>query len=188
MISRDQALEMLKQNLKEENLVRHSLSTEAVLKNLARELGRDEEVWGLTGLLHDLDYSLTADNPSQHGIESSAMLTGQLPEEALQAIKVHAAEMNRSGHPESELDFGLRCGETVTGLIMAAGLVRPNGLDGMKPKSLKKKIKDKAFAASVNREIIQEHEKLGLDLTSFLALSIAAMQSISREIGFAQSP
>jgi len=186
MITRQEAMELLKSNVPEENLIKHSLSTEAVMREIAASLDKDREVWGLTGLLHDLDYSLTANDHSQHGVKSSEMLQGSLPDEALRAIRIHATEMNGSGTPETELDFALRCAETVTGLIMAAGLIRPNGLEGMKPKSLKKKIKDKAFAASVNREIIKEHEKLGLDLDSFLLLSIAAMQSISREIGFHQ--
>ncbi len=186
MITRQEAIELIRDNLSEENLIRHSLSTEAVLREMASRLGKDQEVWGLTGLLHDLDYSITTKDYSQHGLKSSAMLQGRLPDESLRAIRIHATEMNASGKPETELDFALRCGETVTGLIMAAGLIRPGGLEGMKPKSLKKKIKDKAFAASVNRETIKEHEKLGLDLDAFLALSIAAMQSISGEIGFNQ--
>jgi uncharacterized protein len=186
MITRQEALELLKSNLPENNLIKHSLSTEAVLREIAEKLNKDQEVWGLTGLLHDLDYSLTVGEHSLHGLKSSEMLQGRLPDEALRAIRVHAAEMNNSGTPETELDFALRCGETVTGLIMAAGLIRPGGLEGMKPKSLKKKIKDKAFAASVNRETIKEHEKLGLDLDAFLILSIAAMQSISTELGFNQ--
>ncbi|MFN2267866.1 MAG: HDIG domain-containing metalloprotein [Desulfonatronovibrio sp.] len=184
MITRDEALVLLKKNLPEENLIKHSLATESVLRELAISLKEDKDIWGLTGLLHDLDYSLTSDKPALHGIKSAEMLDGKLPDESIKAIKIHAAEMNQSGHPETKLDFALRCGETVTGLIMAAGLVRPNGLEGMKSKSLKKKIKDKAFAASVNREIIKEHENIGLDLNAFLTISITAMQSIAKELEF----
>ena len=186
MITRKEALKLLKDSVPEESLIKHSLSAEVVLRNLAARLDRDQEIWGLTGLLHDLDYSLTVNDHSLHGIRSSEMLQGRLPEKALRAIRVHAAEMNGSGTPETDLDFALRCGETVTGLIMAAGLIRPNGLEGMKVKSLKKKIKDKAFAASVNRETIREHERLGLDLGEFLTISIEAMQSVSKDIGFDQ--
>ncbi len=187
MITREEALKLLKDNMPEENLIRHSLSTEAVLRELAVRLNRDREVWSLTGLLHDLDYSITAQDHSRHGLKSSEMLHDKLPGEALRAIQVHATEMNNSGSPETDLDFALRCGETVTGLIMAAGLIRPNGLEGMKPKSLKKKIKDKAFAASVNRATLREYENLGLDLDEFLTISIGAMQSISKNIGFDHS-
>jgi uncharacterized protein len=186
MMTRQEAMELLKTNLPEDNLMKHSLATEAVLRKMAARLNKDQEVWGLTGLLHDLDYSLTVDDHSRHGLKSSEMLLESLPDESLRAIRVHAAEMNNSGPPETELDYALRCGETITGLIMAAGLIRPGGLEGMKPKSLKKKIKDKAFAASVNRGTIKEHEKLGLDLDEFLTLSITAMQSISLELGFSQ--
>ncbi len=188
MITRQEAMELLQENMKEDNLIKHSLATEAVLRSLAARLDEDLELWGLTGLLHDLDYSITANDYSSHGIRSAEMLTGKMPDHALRAIRIHASEMNSSGSPETKLEYALRCGETVTGLIMAAGLIRPSGLDGMKPKSLKKKIKDKAFAASVNRETIREHEKLGLELDTFLLLSIAAMQSISRELGFDHSP
>lgn len=186
MITRDDALDMLKKNLPEENLFKHCLATEAVLRELALNLGEDKDIWGLTGLMHDLDYTITADNSEMHGIKSAEMLEGKLPDESIKAIRLHAAEMNQSGHPQAKLDYALRCGETVTGLIMAAGLVRPNGLEGMKPKSLKKKIKDKAFAASVNRETIKEYENIGLDLNTFLTVSITAMQSIAEELGFNQ--
>lgn len=184
MITRDEAVEILHEHLKEDNLIKHSIATEAVMRELARKLGHNEHEWGLTGLLHDLDYTLTADEPSMHGEKSAQMLSGKLPDYSVSAIRLHAAEMNNSGTPATEFDYALRCGETVTGLIMAAGLVRPNGLQDMKPKSLKKKMKDKAFAASVNRDTIREHENIGLDLNEFLSLSITAMQSVSKELGF----
>ncbi len=187
MLSREEALKMVREKVQEDNLVKHSLATEAVMRSLASRLGYDVEIWGLTGLLHDLDYTLTQDDYSRHGLESAEMLQDQLPPEAVRAIEAHAAELNQARGPSTTLDYALRCAETVTGLVMAAALVRPEKMSGMKAKSLKKKMKDKAFAASVNRAIIAEHEKLGLDQNQFLSLSIQAMEEIAPDLGLGQS-
>ncbi|WP_291322566.1 HDIG domain-containing metalloprotein [Desulfonatronospira sp.] len=187
MLNREKALAMVREKVQEDNLVKHSLATEAVMRSLAQRLDQDVETWGLTGLLHDLDYTLTQDDYSRHGLESAQMLQDQLPPEAVRAIQAHASELNHAPGPSTTLDFALRCAETVTGLVMAAALVRPEKMSGMKAKSLKKKMKDKAFAASVNRGIIAEHEKLGLDQSEFLTLSIEAMQEIAPELGLGQS-
>ncbi len=187
MLSREKALEMVRDKIKEDNLVKHSLATEAVMRSLAQRLDQDVETWGLTGLLHDLDYTLTQDDYSRHGLESAKMLQDELPPEAVRAIQAHASELNQARGPSTTLDYALRCAETVTGLVMAAALVRPEKLSGMKAKSLKKKMKDKAFAASVNRAIIAEHEKLGLDQSEFLSLSIQAMEEIAPDLGLGQS-
>jgi len=184
MISRDEALTLLKEHIKEPNLINHCLESEAVLRGLAARLGRDAELWGITGLLHDLDYS-TMENESRHGLDSADMLAGKLPDEALAAIRRHAFEMNGAEAPETEFDFALRCGETVTGLVHAGALVRPTRIDGMKVKSLKKKMKDKAFAASVNRDCIRECDKIGLELGDFLQIAIGSITSIAPEVGLA---
>lgn len=185
MISRDDAFELLKSTEKEPNLINHALESEAVMRALAAKLGKDVELWGVTGLLHDLDYSITKDDDSRHGLDTAAMLEGKLPQEALDAIRRHACEMNGSEEPDTEFDFGLRCGETVTGLVHAGALVRPTKIDGMKVKSLKKKMKDKAFAASVNRDCIRECDKIGLELGEFLQLAIASITPIAPQVGLA---
>jgi len=174
MLDRGEALRLLEENTPEPHLIQHALASEAVMRGLAARLGRDQDLWGLAGLLHDLDYSDTKDEPGRHGMASADMLEGRLPKEALQAIRAHAWEMN-GVEPMEEFDFALRCGETVTGLVSAAALVRPGGMAGMKVSSLKKKMKDKAFARNVRREVIRECEKLGLDLTEFLAIAIETM-------------
>jgi len=185
MISREEAFELLKATEKEPNLINHALESEAVMRGLARKLGRDEELWGVTGLLHDLDYTLTKDDESRHGLDTASMLNGKLPAEALDAIRRHACEMNGSEKPSTEFDFALRCGETVTGLVHAGALVRPTKIDGMKVKSLKKKMKDKAFAASVNRDCIRECDRIGLELGEFLQIAIASVTEIAPEVGLA---
>ena len=184
MISREQALDLLKEANTPENLMQHALASEAVMKALARNLNEDETLWGLTGLLHDLDYPATADTPEKHGIETANRLLDFLPESALNAIRAHNAEYTGQA-PQTTFDYALRCGETVTGLVSAAALVRPTKMDGMQPKSLRKKMKDKAFAASVSREHIKECSQIGLELDAFLAIAIDAMSEIAGEIGLA---
>ena len=154
MLDREQALALLNELGPEKHLIQHALASEAVMRALARHLGEDEEVWGLTGLLHDLDYPLTHEDPAKHGLVGA-----------------------------ERIGDALRCGETVTGLVVTAALVRPTGMEGMQASSLKKKMKDKAFAASVNRDCIRQCSELGLELGDFLTLAIGAMAEIDEELG-----
>jgi len=181
-MTRDEAMETLRSHKPEPHLVQHALASEAVLRSLAAELGEDPDLWGLTGLLHDIDYPLTQTTPESHGSRGADLLDGKLPEAALTAIRAHNGEYTGVA-PSSRLDYALRCGETVTGLVITAALVRPTGMDGMEAKSLKKKMKDKAFAASVNRDNIKECDHLGLDLDAFLTLAIAAITPHAETLG-----
>lgn len=176
------ALSLLREPSPEPHLVQHGLASEAVMRALARHFGEDEELWGLTGLLHDWDYPLTASDPASHGLQTAMRLQGILPDAALQAIRAHNAECNGST-VQGRFDVALRCAETVTGLVSTAALVRPTGMEGMQVSSLKKKMKDKAFAASVNREIIRQCTDMGLELDEFLAISIAAMEAAAADLG-----
>ena len=164
-----------------DNLMSHSLASEVVMLALAKKLKADEQLWAMTGLIHDLDYHLISGDMSRHGLLAAQMLEGKLPNDAIHAIKAHNAEMTGIT-PESQFDYALRCGETVTGMISAAALVRPSGIVGMEAKSVKKKMKDKAFAASVNRANIKECEMIGLSLDEFLAIAISSMASIAEQL------
>ena len=184
MLNRAEALELIKAQGPEPHLIQHALASEAVLRALAARLGEDEDLWAMAGLLHDIDYPLTADNMADHGYVGADMLAGKAPDAVCRAIRAHNPRPgDAESAPATPLDFALRCGETVTGLISAAALVRPTGLDGMQASSLKKKMKDKAFAASVCRETIKECDRLGLELTEFLDLAIAAMSSMDEDAG-----
>lgn len=183
MISRNEAFSLLKEHNNESNLINHALESEAVMRSLAQRLGQDEDLWGITGLLHDLDYATTKDHSERHGRDSVKLLEQKLPQEALDAICRHAFEMNGSDEPQTQFDYALRCGETVTGLVHAGALVRPTKIEGMKTKSLKKKMKDKAFAASVNRDCIRECDQLGLELGDFLQIAITAISEIAPDVG-----
>ena len=182
MITRDEALELLETFKHKGSQLHHALETEAVMKGLAQRLGHDPELWGLTGLLHDLDFPQTKDTPEEHGPVGARELEGRLPEEALRAIQAHNSECTEV-MPETELDFALRCGETVTGLVSANALVRPQVMVDMKPKSLKKKMKDKHFAANVSRERIMECEKIGLEPGEFFQISIERIAAIADQVG-----
>ena len=168
-------------------MLQHSLASESVLRGLAERFGEDQAVWAMTGLLHDIDYPATEADPRRHGLEGAKLLEGQLPEEALHAIRAHNGEMNGTA-VETLFDRALRCGETVTGLVTAAALVRPTGIEGMEVKSLKKKLKDKAFAAGVNREVVKSCTDIGLTIEEFLGLAIASMAREARALGLLKEP
>lgn len=163
-------------------MVYHALETEAVMRGLAKQLDEDIELWGLTGLLHDVDFPHTKETPEQHGVMALDIIGEHLPPDALHAIQAHNSEYT-GAQPESKLDYALRAGESVTGLVHANALVRPGGMQGMKAKSLKKKMKDKAFAANVDRALIREHEKIGLDAGEFFLITIQAIDAIAADVG-----
>jgi putative nucleotidyltransferase with HDIG domain len=177
MIDRAAALALLAAQRPEPSLLAHCLQTEAVMRALADHLGQDAALWGATGLLHDLDYPRTKATPERHGLEAGELLAGALPPEAVHAIAAHNDE-HTGVAPGTVLDFALRAAESVTGIVSANALVRPEGLAGMTSKSVKKKMKDKAFAANVRRENIRECERAGLPLDTFLSLAIAAMAAM----------
>lgn len=183
-MKREEAFVLLNQYVKNEKMLIHSLCSEAVMRALARKLSRDEEKWGLAGLLHDLDVELTNAEPTVHGLKSAEVLEEKgLDPEIVDAVRMHnekATGLERS----TEFQHALAAGETVTGLIYATALVYPDKKIALvKTKSVTKRMKEKAFAASVNRDHILECEKIGLSLDEFAGISIKAMQEISDQIG-----
>ena len=177
MVTRDAALALIKQQNPEHHMIQHALASETVMRALAEHFGEDGDLWAMTGLLHDVDFPHTKDSPERHGVMAVELLGDALPAEAVAAIQAHNSECT-GVMPQTRLDYALRAGETVTGMVAAAALVRPTGYDGMEAKSVKKKMKDKAFAAAVNRDRIRECEKIDLSLDDFLALSIKAMAAM----------
>lgn len=183
-ITREAALALLREQVKSENMVRHCLASEAVLRALARRLGEDEEQWGLAGLLHDVDVELTNADLSVHGLEAEKLLAARGVDPVIvDAVKRHN-ELAHDLKRETKLHHALAAGETITGLITATALVYPDKkLASVKVKSVTKRMKEKAFAASVSRDIIRECEQIGLPLDEFAGIALAAMQSISGELG-----
>jgi putative nucleotidyltransferase with HDIG domain len=183
-ISRTQALQLLKSYIKTEKMIFHSLASEAVMRGLARRLGRDEEKWALAGLLHDLDVEITNAEPTIHGTQTEVLLKEyDVASEILDAIRMHN-ECSSGRERHTEFQHALAAGETITGLIFATTYVYPEKkLAVVKPKSVVKRMKEKAFAASVSRETIMECEKIGIPLPEFAALAIESMLPVAEEIG-----
>jgi putative nucleotidyltransferase with HDIG domain len=183
-VNRDQALEKLREHVKNEKTVIHCLSSEAVMRALARRLGEDEEQWGLTGLLHDIDVELTNADPKVHALRAEELLEEFSPDpEMIDAIRMHNDEA--TGLPRTtKFQHALAAGETITGLVYATALVYPDKkIASVKYKSVQKRMKEKAFAASVSREHIMECELIGIPLDEFIQLSVDAMREIADEIG-----
>ncbi len=183
-ITRNQALDLVHQYIKNDKMIAHCLASEAVLRGIARRLGRDEEKWGLAGLLHDLDVEVTNAEPTVHGTQTEVLLKDyEVDPEILDAIRMHN-ECSAGKERSTEFQHALAAGETITGLIFATTYVYPEKkLSGVKPKSVVKRMKEKAFAASVRRENILECEQIGIPLDEFAALSIEAMLPIAGDIG-----
>ncbi len=181
---REKAWELVEKNLQDQNNRMHSRESEVVMRELAKELGENEEEWGIAGLLHDLDWEQTQENHEQHGLRVLEILKEEgfeVSAEMAHAISSH--NENFTGvKRESRLDYALAAGESVTGLIYAYALMRPQNLEGMKPSSLNKKFKTNHFAANVSREFIADIEKIGMERSKFFEVTIRAMQSISDEI------
>lgn len=183
-MTHEEGVAVLREHVQNENLVKHCLATEAIMRKMADRIGEEPEKWGLTGLLHDLDFESTKDSPQEHTRKTVEILAAKgLPEDALQAIREHNAEA--LGIPrQSRFGIALACSETVTGLIVATALVYPDKkLASVKPKSVRKRMKESAFARKVNREVIRECERIGVPLEEFIELSLGAMQGIADELG-----
>ena len=183
MISRDEAVALLEKNIKAENMRKHCYASEAVMRAIAQKLGENEDEYGLAGLLHDIDVEITNADPYTHGPHSEKILKGKVSDEILDAIVMHN-EVATGKERTTTFQHALAAGETITGLITATTLVYPDKkIASVKPKSVTKRMKQKAFAASVKRENILECEKIGIPLPEFAELSVNAMKGISDLLG-----
>lgn len=184
LMEREAALALLREHVKNPNMVKHCLASEAVLRAVARRLGEDEERWGLAGLLHDIDVELTGADLSVHGMKAVEILGAKgVPDDVVEAVKLHNEKAH--GIKRSErFHKALAAGETITGLVIATTLVYPDKkLASVKPKSVVKRMKERAFAASVDRDIIRECEDIGIPLPEFAELAVTAMRGISDQLG-----
>jgi predicted hydrolase (HD superfamily) len=164
-------------------MFKHCVASEAVLRAIALKLGKDPEEWGIAGLLYDIDVEITNADPYKHGPYAAGMLDELLSPEAVDAIVMHN-EVATGKERTTVFQHALAAGETITGLIMATALVYPDKkLAPVKTKSITKRMKEKAFAASVKRENILECELIGIPINDFAELALTAMQEISDEFG-----
>ncbi len=182
MISREDSLKLVKKHVKNINLVYHMIAVSAIMGKMAVKHDEDKQLWEAVGMLHDVDYEETSDDFSRHGLVSAEMVKDILPEEGLHAIRSHN-EMT-GFKAENILDISLFAADALSGMIISGALVRPTKLEGMKPKSIKKRMKDKSFARAISRENIQRCEETGIPLNEFIRLGIEAMQEVSKKIGF----
>jgi len=185
MKSRNYYLELLKQNVKNPKMIAHSLASEAVMRKLAQKFGEDEDVWGIAGLLHDIDVEHTGGDSLRHGPEALKILSKEeLPPELLDAIGMHNEKA--VGEKRSTLfEHALAAGETITGFIFAIALVYPDKkISSVKTKSVVKRMKEKMFAASVNRDTILECEAIGIPLDEFASLALESLSPIEQDLGF----
>jgi putative nucleotidyltransferase with HDIG domain len=182
--TREDALVLLKTHIKSENLVRHMIATEAIMRALASRLEADPELWGITGLLHDMDLEIIDDDMTRHARTTVEILARRgYPEAGLQAILAHNGDV-LGIDLQAPFDYALSAAETITGLIVACTLVYPSRkVADVKPKSIRKRMKEHRFAANVSRERIALIEQVGIGLDDFILLSLAAMKDVSEAIG-----
>ena len=182
-MTRKEALDSIKANVENENLIKHMLATEAIMRALAKRLGEDEEEWGFTGLLHDIDMELTEGDMNTHS-KLGADLARELGASEAMA---HAILCHNEAHGiprETKLDKALFCADPLTGLITAAALVRPDKkLAGLEAESVIKRFKEKSFAAGADRQQISLCSGIGLELGEFIKLGVEAMQGIAAGLG-----
>jgi putative nucleotidyltransferase with HDIG domain len=179
---REEALRLINQYIKNENLKKHLLAVEACMKAVAKYFNEDEEKWGLCGLLHDLDYEETNRQPEKHGILTVEILKKEnfADQEVLNGILAHCEKKI----PENKLEKSIYAIDPLTGLIIAACLMHPDKkLKSLDVGFVLRRFKEKKFAAGANREQIKKCEELGLSLENFVEICLKAMQAIDKELG-----
>ena len=178
---REDMLGSIHVNVQDRNTIKHMLATEAIMRALARKLGEDEEEWGITGLIHDIDMELVEGDMSSHS-KLGADIAQEL---GVSETMTHAILCHNEAHGvlrETKLDKALFCADPLSGLITAVALVRPDKLSGLTSKSVMKRFRTKSFAAGVNREQVAQCQEIGLDLEEFISLGIEAMKGIASEL------
>lgn len=182
-MNREEALEAVRANVKNENSVKHMLAAEAIMRALARRFGEDEGEWGLAGLLHDIDLELMNGDMKVHSRMGADMVRKMGVSEAI----AHAILTHNEAHGlprETKMDKALFCADPITGLITATALVMPDKkLASVQAKSVSKRYKAKNFAAGANRESIATCGELGLELDEFIEIGLKAMQGIAADLG-----
>jgi putative nucleotidyltransferase with HDIG domain len=183
-MNRDQAWQLLNEFTKNESLIKHALAVEAAMRHYARHFGEDEELWGVVGLIHDFDYERWPD-PPHHTQRGAEILRQRGVEETVVGAMLSHAEWNRQQYPpDTPLRKALAAVDELCGFITACALVRPERLNGLTPKSVRKKMKTPSFAAAVSRADIERGaELLGEPLDDHINHVIAAMQTAAESLG-----
>jgi len=183
-MNREEALKLVQEKIQNQNLVKHCLAAEVCMKELAKYFQEDEEKWRLTGLLHDIDYEETKNDPDRHSILGAEMLEKlSMDKEIVEAVKTHNEAHGIA--PETRMAKAIFCVDPLTGLIVASTLVLPSKkIADLTPENVLNRFKEKGFAKGANREIISKCEELlGLKLEQFIEICLKAMQGISENLG-----
>lgn len=183
ILDRQEALAMVKKNVKNKNLRKHMYAVEAICKRMAKEFGEDEAKWALAGLLHDIDYDITEKNPEKHSMIGADMLKeAGLPDDIVYAVRAHN-EVH--GYPrEALLDKVLYAADPLSGLIVAAALIKPEKkLEAIDTEFILRRFEENSFARGANREQIETCKEFDIDLELFVKLSYEAMLEISDDLG-----
>ncbi len=180
-MTREEALTLVQSKVKGKHLIKHMLAVEAIMKRVAQHFNEDVEMWGLTGILHDLDYDETVSNFDQHSLLTCEWLKDyNLDKQILYAIKSHPKKVE----PKSKMDWTLFAADPLSGLIVASALMHPTKkLKDVTVDFVLNRFKEKRFAAGANREDIKSCESIGLSLEQFVDLALEGMQSIDTELG-----
>ena len=183
MLTRDEAISLVKKNVTKRNVVYHMLAVEAIMRSLARHFGEDENKWGLIGLLHDVDYEKTEATPEKHSLLAEKILKGIVPDEFIKSIKTHNFKYTGI-KPENKLEKTLIASDAISGLLVACTLVMPSKkLADVKAETVAKKFKDKDFARGAERERILICEEIGIPRDKFFEISLDGLKTIAAEIG-----
>lgn len=188
-INREQAIELLNKDNPSTSNMNHYIESEAIMQGLAEHLEEDVEYWAMLGLLHDVDWEQTKDNVGEHGSKTAEILSKAGFDEKF----IHLIQSHTYGYElvpkfldkkrTEKVEYCLAASETMTGIVHAYALMRGKKISDMQVKGLKKKFKDKSFAANCNREIIREIEKTGLELSEFFQIAIDSIKKIKEEVG-----
>lgn len=187
-MTRDEAWELVKKHNSHEQDLIHYLESEAIMRELAKKLGENEEYWGMLGLVHDIDWGLTKEEVSTHLTKAPEILKqADFDQKFIDTVISHGYGFDVAGLKDKKrtekIQHALAASETLTGLIYTYALMRGKRISDMQVKGLKKKFKDKTFAAKVNRDVIREAENLGLTLEEFFEVGIEGIKKIANDVG-----
>ncbi len=183
MLTREEALRLVQNNVSRKNVVYHMIAVEAIMRSLGRHFGENEGLWGLTGLLHDIDYEKIGDDWHKHGLVAEKILDGLVPNEVIKAIKAHNFERT-SVAPQERMEKALIACDAISGLLVACALVMPSKkLADVKVKTVKKKFKAKDFARGADRNRILFCEEIGISREKFFEIALDGLKGAAAEIG-----
>ncbi len=175
-------IDLLRKYVRDEKLIKHCIATAAIMRELARELGEDEDLWWRIGILHDIDYEIVGGDMKMHGEKGAEILSSEgVDERIVEVVKRHNHMLY--GDYEDRVEIALQAADSVSGLIVACALVKKGKITDVTPKTVKKKFKEKSFAAGCDRNRIRMAEKLGMSLEEFYEIAIRGLVKVKEDLG-----